>query len=85
MSPLFLRNCRAVIVLAILLVFLGFFHIVRTSDSVAVFPKIGFSFANTVITTDEVLSRWNSRNSFRADPQLENIVNQLEQRGEISR
>lgn len=66
---------------------LGFFSIVETSSGFTIVPKASFTFVDTFISVDDVIRRYNNKNFsevLRGDPQLDNIVRNLENRGYIS-
>lgn len=83
----FARNTRALALLAILGLGFGFIHIVETDASFTIIPKASFSFSNTFVSVSEIVNRSNNqslRDAFRGDPQLDNLVSELERRGYLS-
>lgn len=65
----------------------GFLHIVETGAGFTVVPKAGFTFVDTFISVDDVIRRYNNRSfaeALRGDPQLDNLVRNLEKQGLIS-
>lgn len=65
----------------------GFLHIVDTGARFTVVPKAGFTFVDTFISVDDVIRRYNNRSfaeALRGDPQLDNLVRNLEKQGLIS-
>lgn len=66
---------------------LGFFHVVETGAGFTVVPKANFTFMDTFISVGDVIRRYNSRSfpeALRGDPQLDNLVRNLEKQGYIS-
>ena len=81
------RNIRAGLILAVLVLALGFIHIVRIDTSYTIIPKASFSFSNTFTSVSEIVDRYNSRtldSALRDDPQLAHLVRELERGGHIS-
>lgn len=69
-----------VILLVVILGFLGFTHFIQTNESFTLIPKLSFTFLDTFITTDEVITRYNQQSvaeRLHGDPQFENIVRVL--------
>ncbi len=65
----------------------GFLHIVETGAGFTLVPKAGFTFADTFISVDDVIRRYNNRDlaeALRGNPQLDNLVHSLERQGLIS-
>lgn len=65
----------------------GFLHIVETGVGFTVVPKAGFTFVDTYISVGDVIRRQNNRSfveALRGDPQLDNLVRNLEKQGYIS-
>lgn len=65
----------------------GFLHIVETGAGFTVVPKAGFTFVDTFISVGDVVRRYNNRSfaeALRGDPQLDNLVRNLEKQGLIS-
>jgi hypothetical protein len=71
------------IVIVAVVAFIGFFHVVQSSDGIALIPKEHFSFSLSFTSVDEVLSRHNSAGPFSRDPLLEHLVDELEHRGTL--
>lgn len=66
---------------------LGFFHVVETGAGFTVVPKANFTFVDTFISVGDVIRRYNNRSfaeALRGDPQLDNLVRNLEKQGYIS-
>ncbi len=65
----------------------GLFHIVKTGTGFTFVPKAGFTFVDTFISVDDVIERYNNRSfaeALRGNPQLDNLVHNLEKQGFIS-
>ena len=61
--------------------FFGFTHFVQVNDSFTIIPKLSFTFSDTFITLDEVITRHNNQSvteRLRGDPQLDNLVRVLQ-------
>jgi len=81
------RNVSAAVILALIIVGLGFSHIVLTEPFPTIIPEASFTFSNTFTTVSEVVARNNSQSlgdALRGDPQFEHLVRELERRGQIS-
>jgi hypothetical protein len=75
------------IAVAALLLFLLSFHIVSYDGRLAVFPKQGLTFADTVVDVDQVIAQYNTRSlveRLRGEGVNEYLINKLENKGFIS-
>ncbi len=69
-------------ILNILIVgFFGFTHFIGTNDSFIIIPKLSFTYSDTFITIDEIITRYNQQSiveKIRGDPRLDNIIRVLQ-------
>jgi len=76
------------IFLIILVITLGFFHIVppNSKDLITIFPKAHFSYSYTFVDIDEVVDKYNNRNlgqMLRGDEVFDNLHDRLLEKGII--
>jgi len=83
LGPNYPRWIALGVLAAALLAFVGFFHVVQSSDGIILVPKEHFSFSMTFTSVEDVLSRHNGAGPFSRDPLLGHLVDELDHRGKI--
>jgi hypothetical protein len=78
------RNVAAGILLALILGFLGLFHIVDVGSSgFQIISKEHFTFKMTLVSVDDVLEKWNNQTFYEAshpDPILKSLFDELDRK-----
>jgi len=73
------------IIIGIIVISLGFFHIVP--GHLAIFPKSRFSYSLTFVSAEEIVKKYNNRNlgeRLRGDDLFDHLVDKLKERGIIT-
>lgn len=78
-----LSTVSGIVILVLLALFVLGFHIITYSDGVTFIPKKNLSLADTFLSIDEVLDRYNNCNPFARDSEvcLGYVVKKLKEKG----